>query len=163
RPPGLGCGPRADRPRTRAGACRAVHGPGLPPGERATCRAVRGRRPDAGDAWATTNRHAGRGRAGERAGAGCRPGGTRRHPAGAGHWKERRMTVFAVEVSSLGWGHWTWTTLALLAVPALVALNGFFVAAEFALVAVRKTRVEELVGKGVSGARAVQEAVAHLD
>src|SRR5262249_44660485 len=53
--------------------------------------------------------------------------------------------------------------LALLAVPALVALNGFFVAAEFALVAVRKTRIEEMVGQGVSRARAVQEAVANLD
>jgi CBS domain containing-hemolysin-like protein len=51
----------------------------------------------------------------------------------------------------------------LLSVPALVALNGFFVAAEFALVAVRKTRVEEMVRQGVSQARAVQEAVTHLD
>src|SRR5262249_55015147 len=49
------------------------------------------------------------------------------------------------------------------AVPALVALNAFFVAAEFALVAVRKTRVEELVRQGAGGARSVQEATAHLD
>src|SRR5947207_9364930 len=72
------------------------------------------------------------------------------------------MTVFAAEVSRTE-VHWAWTALELLAVPALVALNGFFVAAEFALVAVRKTRVEELVGQGVSRAKAVQEAVAHLD
>src|SRR5262245_784408 len=58
---------------------------------------------------------------------------------------------------------WVWNVLGLLAVPALVALNGFFVAAEFALVAVRKTRVEEMVRQGVRGARAVQEAVHHLD
>src|SRR5690349_9097745 len=32
--------------------------------------------------------------------------------------------------------------LGLLSIPALVGLNGFFVAAEFALVAVRKTRIE---------------------
>jgi CBS domain containing-hemolysin-like protein len=49
------------------------------------------------------------------------------------------------------------------AVPLLVALNGFFVAAEFALVAVRKTRVEELVGQGARRAKAVQQAVTHLD
>lgn len=58
---------------------------------------------------------------------------------------------------------WAWNALGLLAVPALVALNGFFVAAEFALVAVRKTRVEEMVGQGVRGAGAVQQAVGHLD
>jgi hypothetical protein len=39
------------------------------------------------------------------------------------------MTTFAAGVSSMG-VHWAWTTLALLAVLALVALNGFFVAAE---------------------------------
>ena len=32
---------------------------------------------------------------------------------------------------------------------ALVLTNGFFVAAEFSIVAVRKTRVEELVARGV--------------
>src|SRR3954471_16927216 len=59
--------------------------------------------------------------------------------------------------------HWAWTVLGLLSVPALVALNGFFVAAEFALVGVRKTRVEEMVGQGVPRAGAVQEAVRSLD
>jgi CBS domain containing-hemolysin-like protein len=33
--------------------------------------------------------------------------------------------------------------LALFAVPVLVFINGFFVAAEFALVSVRKTRIED--------------------
>jgi CBS domain containing-hemolysin-like protein len=42
-------------------------------------------------------------------------------------------------------------------------LNGLFVAAEFALVSVRKTRVEELVGQGVKGARAVLSAMNKLD
>ena len=60
-------------------------------------------------------------------------------------------------------GSWVWDILGLLAVPALVALNGFFVAAEFALVAVRRTRVEELVKEGVEGARAVESALAKLD
>jgi putative hemolysin len=58
---------------------------------------------------------------------------------------------------------WVWAALGLLAVPALVVLNGFFVAAEFGLVAVRKTRVEEMVRQGVGGAKAVQDIVAHLD
>jgi CBS domain containing-hemolysin-like protein len=51
----------------------------------------------------------------------------------------------------------------LIAIPILVAINGFFVAAEFALVAVRATRVEELVKQGVARAKAVQSAIANLD
>lgn len=58
---------------------------------------------------------------------------------------------------------WLWTLLGLLSIPALVALNAFFVAAEFALVAVRKTRVEELLSQGIKGARAASTAVEHLD
>lgn len=53
--------------------------------------------------------------------------------------------------------------LGLLSIPALVALNGFFVAAEFALVAIRKTRVEELLAKGVRSASSVHDAIANLD
>jgi putative hemolysin len=55
-----------------------------------------------------------------------------------------------------------WVALSLLSIPALIALNGLFVAAEYALVAVRKTRVEELVAAGVKGARAVDAAVRNL-
>ena len=51
----------------------------------------------------------------------------------------------------------------LIAIPVLIAVNGFFVAVEFALVAVRKTRVEELVQQGVRGARAVAAAQANLN
>lgn len=58
---------------------------------------------------------------------------------------------------------WIWSIVGLLSVPALVALNGLFVAAEFSLVAVRKTRIEELVHHNVNGAKAVADAVAHLD
>ena len=58
---------------------------------------------------------------------------------------------------------WPWVVLGLLSVPLLVVLNSFFVAAEFALVAVRKTRVEEMVGQGVRGAKAVEAAVTGLD
>src|SRR5262249_41363066 len=57
---------------------------------------------------------------------------------------------------------WVWTALALLRVPALVVLNGLFVAAEFALVAVRHTRVEELVKQGVRGASAAELALRTL-
>ena len=56
-----------------------------------------------------------------------------------------------------------WDILGLLLVPALVILNGLFVAAEFALVSVRKTRVEELLGRGVSGAKSVLAAIDALD
>ncbi len=59
--------------------------------------------------------------------------------------------------------HWAWTALGLLSIPALVALNGFFVAAEFALVAVRRSRVEEMVNQGVPRAKAVESAVMNLD
>jgi CBS domain containing-hemolysin-like protein len=52
------------------------------------------------------------------------------------------------------------TVLLLLAVVVLVLLNGFFVAAEFALVRVRRSRIEEEVEEGVKGARLV---LAQLD
>jgi magnesium and cobalt exporter, CNNM family len=46
---------------------------------------------------------------------------------------------------------------------ALVLANGFFVAAEFSIVAVRKTRVDQLVAERQRGARAVRRAVTHPD
>lgn len=58
---------------------------------------------------------------------------------------------------------WLWSLLGLVSVPLFVALNGLFVAAEFALVAVRKTRVEEMVHHGQKGAKGVELAVANLD
>ncbi len=45
----------------------------------------------------------------------------------------------------------------------LVFLNAFFVAAEFAIVKVRTTRVQELVREGVRGSTAVQNAIKDLD
>jgi CBS domain containing-hemolysin-like protein len=45
----------------------------------------------------------------------------------------------------------------------LVFLNGFFVAAEFAIVKVRATRIDELAAKGVFGAKKAKDAVKHLD
>jgi putative hemolysin len=51
----------------------------------------------------------------------------------------------------------------LLAVLALVAVNGFFVAAEFAIVAVRRSRLERLVSLGRPSAQAALHVVDHLD
>ena len=45
--------------------------------------------------------------------------------------------------------------LELLAVAVLILLNGFFVAAEYSLVTVRRTRLKELVDEGNRPARAV--------
>jgi len=49
------------------------------------------------------------------------------------------------------------------AVLALVFANGFFVAAEFSIVTVRKTRVDQLIAEGHRGARAVRRAVTDPD
>lgn len=53
-------------------------------------------------------------------------------------------------VSSAGW---TMTALKLLVVLVLVAINGFFVAAEFALVGVRRSRIETLASSGNRAAK----------
>jgi putative hemolysin len=45
----------------------------------------------------------------------------------------------------------------------LVLINGFFVAAEFSLVSVRKTRIAERVAHGDTGAKAVQRAIEDPD
>lgn len=45
----------------------------------------------------------------------------------------------------------------------LVFLNGFFVASEFALISVRKTRIDELVKQGSKPAKLVQKSIAHLN
>ena len=52
---------------------------------------------------------------------------------------------------------------ALIAVAALLALNAFFVLAEFALVKLRPTHVEALVHEGRPRARLVERIQAHLD
>src|SRR5581483_8701861 len=57
----------------------------------------------------------------------------------------------------------TLAVVGLVAIPLLVAVNGFFVAAEFALVAVRRTRVEELVNQGALGAKSLLHAITDLN
>ncbi|MGH2412250.1 MAG: CNNM domain-containing protein, partial [Microcystaceae cyanobacterium] len=51
----------------------------------------------------------------------------------------------------------------LLAVVVLVLANGFFVTAEFALVAVRRSRVEQLITEGRPRARNLKRALGQLD
>jgi CBS domain containing-hemolysin-like protein len=55
------------------------------------------------------------------------------------------------------------TVLRLLAVAGLVLANGFFVAAEFALVSVRRTRVEEMIAQGNRTAAVVRRAIQDPD
>ena len=45
----------------------------------------------------------------------------------------------------------------------LVGLNAFFIASEFALVAVRRSRIDEMAANGDRAARSVQGALEHLD
>lgn len=58
---------------------------------------------------------------------------------------------------------WTLHLAKLGTVAVLVLLNGFFVASEFALVSVRRSRVDELVSQGKRGALSVRSAVRDLD
>ena len=51
----------------------------------------------------------------------------------------------------------------LLAVLLLVSANGYFVAAEFSLVAVRRSRVTEMVAAGRMNAKALERALDNLD
>ncbi len=53
--------------------------------------------------------------------------------------------------------------LRLLAVLMLVGINGFFATAEFSLVAVRSSRVRQLLERGDPRARIVHQLVSQLD
>jgi CBS domain containing-hemolysin-like protein len=55
------------------------------------------------------------------------------------------------------------TLLKSVAVAMLILANAFFVAAEFALVSIRDTRIEQLLADGVPGARAVRRLQQDLD
>jgi putative hemolysin len=58
---------------------------------------------------------------------------------------------------------WLADLMRLLSVPALVILNGIFVAGEFALVSMRKTQVEEMVRLGRKGSKQLEHALERLD
>ncbi len=55
------------------------------------------------------------------------------------------------------------TAFGLIAIIVLVLLNGFFVATEFALVSVRRTRIQQLSSEGNRSATRVLERIDHLD
>ncbi len=57
----------------------------------------------------------------------------------------------------------TLLVVGLLAIPILIAINGFFVAAEFALVDIRRTRVEELANQNLPGSASLMSAVLDLN
>ncbi|MFB0545630.1 MAG: hemolysin family protein [Anaerolineae bacterium] len=61
------------------------------------------------------------------------------------------------EISILG------VTLKLLAMATLILANGFFAAAEIALVSVRRTRVNQLVAEGSAIAKVIQQAISDPD
>jgi putative hemolysin len=51
----------------------------------------------------------------------------------------------------------------LVGITALVFANGFFVSAEFAIVTVRKTRIDQLIAEGNRSARSVRRAITAPD
>lgn len=53
--------------------------------------------------------------------------------------------------------------LKLIAVAGLIALTGFFVAVEFAIVKVRRTKIDQLIIQKKKGALAAKEVTSHLD
>ncbi len=53
--------------------------------------------------------------------------------------------------------------IGIVAVFALIAANGFFVAGEFSLVKIRSTRIDQLVEEGSGTARVIQAQIQHLD
>ena len=63
----------------------------------------------------------------------------------------------------MNWDATIFIAFKLLAVLALVLLNGFFVAAEFALVRIRETQLDELVAQNRPGARMARHIVQHLN
>jgi putative hemolysin len=54
-------------------------------------------------------------------------------------------------------------TIELIVVLGLILLNGYFVAAEYAIVNVRRTRLEQMVAEGHTSARAVLRGKTHID
>jgi CBS domain containing-hemolysin-like protein len=63
----------------------------------------------------------------------------------------------------MNWDAFILTALKILAVLALVLLNGFFVAAEFALVRIRETQLDMLVARGWRRAQMARHIVRHLN
>jgi len=70
--------------------------------------------------------------------------------------REEKETMFTVDETALDF-------IRIIAVFLLVFANGFFVAAEFSLVAVRRSRVTELIAQRKTNATALQRALDNLD
>ena len=56
-----------------------------------------------------------------------------------------------------------WNYGRIVIIPILILVNAFFVAAEFSLVTVRRTRLEEMAAKRVMGVGAAEMAVRRMD
>ena len=63
----------------------------------------------------------------------------------------------------MDWNAFILLALKIAAVAVLVALNGFFVAAEFALVKIRDTQLQPLINRGHRRARLARKVLANLD
>ena len=59
--------------------------------------------------------------------------------------------------------NWLWMSIKIFAVIFLVGLNGFFVAAEFALVKVRETQLQPLLAKKRRRAKLAKHIINNLD
>jgi CBS domain containing-hemolysin-like protein len=70
------------------------------------------------------------------------------------------LSLLILETEGVSSAGWMLTAVKLLVVVVLVAINGFFVAAEFALVGVRRSRIETLAA---SGDRAARRLITLLD
>lgn len=72
--------------------------------------------------------------------------------------------VFLSQMPQEGGSEPIWQSLLKLgAVALLVLANGYFVASEFSLVSVRRTRIEQLAAEGSARARTVRKALDHTD
>src|SRR2546430_11068456 len=80
-------------------------------------------------------------------------------PAGATATLSEALGRRATE-SHAGGGRNVTLSLELLGVAALILLNAFFVAGEYALVTARRTKLQELAAPGTRRARAVRQIVA---
>lgn len=72
-------------------------------------------------------------------------------------------TAAVVEGTAAASLNWQDLGMRLVWVLALIAINAFFVAAEFSMVAVRRSRIDQLVDAGDLSAKTVQDLQRHLD
>src|SRR5436853_748928 len=83
------------------------------------------------------------------------------HPIASTSGEQRQRTLARQRVKSLSMV--TLVLLRIIVVVLLVAANAFFVAAEFAMVSLRDTRIQQLIEQRRIGARTVQKIQQRLD